>query len=65
MGFLPTVILTSELLYFYRILHFRQQSYVALVSPSSFVVFEVDADLANGSVVFDVVSMEGTECTRF
>jgi hypothetical protein len=26
---------------------------------------DVDADLANGSVVFDVVSMEGTECTQF
>jgi hypothetical protein len=26
---------------------------------------DVDANLANGSVVFDVMSMEGTECTQF
>jgi hypothetical protein len=26
---------------------------------------DVDAYLANGSVVFDVVSMEGTKCTQF
>jgi hypothetical protein len=26
---------------------------------------DVDTDLANGSVVFDVVSMEGTKCTQF
>jgi hypothetical protein len=25
----------------------------------------VDADLENGSVVFDVVSMEGTKCSHF
>jgi hypothetical protein len=25
----------------------------------------VGADLENSSVVFDVVSMEGTECTKF
>jgi hypothetical protein len=25
----------------------------------------VGADVENGSVVFDVVSMEGTECTQF
>jgi hypothetical protein len=25
----------------------------------------VDADLVNGSVVFDVVYMKGTECTQF
>jgi hypothetical protein len=26
---------------------------------------DLDVDLANGSVVFDVVYMEGTECTQF
>jgi hypothetical protein len=26
---------------------------------------DVDVDLANGSVVFDVVYMEGTECMQF
>jgi hypothetical protein len=26
---------------------------------------DVDSDLANGSIVFDVVCMEGTECTLF
>jgi hypothetical protein len=25
----------------------------------------VDADLANGSIVFDVICMEGMECTQF
>jgi hypothetical protein len=25
----------------------------------------VDANLANGSIMFDVVSIEGTKCTQF
>jgi len=26
---------------------------------------DIDTDLANGSIVFDVVCMEGTKCTQF
>jgi len=29
------------------------------------VMPHIDTDLANGSIVFDVVCMEGTKCTQF